>query len=53
VKSFESYVGYESDLEPEKGRQIIDVEPHAIVATTTKVYPDELDEPEEGEHLFH
>jgi hypothetical protein len=34
------------------GRQIIDVEPSGIVATT-KLQPGEPDEPKEGEHLFH
>jgi hypothetical protein len=52
VKSFESDVGSNSNLEPERGRQIIDVEPIFTVATT-KVHPDEPDEPEEGERLFH
>jgi hypothetical protein len=52
VKSFESYVGFDYESEPEKGRQIIDVEPSATVSTT-KIYLGELDEPKEGEHLFH
>jgi hypothetical protein len=52
VKSYESYVSFDSDLEPKKGRQIIDVEPSATVATT-KIQPGEPDEPEEGERLFH
>jgi hypothetical protein len=34
VISSESDAGYDSESEPEKGRQIIDVEPSAIVATT-------------------
>jgi hypothetical protein len=38
VKTFESYVGFDSKLEPERGRWIIDVE---------------LDKPEEGERLLH
>jgi hypothetical protein len=41
-----------SESEPERGRQIIDMEPSATVATT-KVQPGEPDEPEEGECLFH
>jgi hypothetical protein len=45
-------VGSESDLEPESGIWIIDVEPSAIIATT-KLYPSESDEPKEGERLFH
>jgi hypothetical protein len=52
VKASESYVGSDSESEPEKGRQIIDAEPSATIATT-KVHPGEPDEPEEGEHLFH
>jgi hypothetical protein len=52
VKYFESDVGSNSKLEPEMGIQIIDVKCSAIIATT-KVQPNEPDEPEEGEHLFH
>jgi hypothetical protein len=52
VKAFESDAGSESESEPEKGRQIIDVEPNATIYTT-KVHPSEPDEPEEGERLFH
>jgi hypothetical protein len=52
VKSYESDVGSNSELELEKGRQIIDAEPSATVATT-KIHPSEPDELEEGEHLFH
>jgi hypothetical protein len=52
VKASESYVGSESESEPERGRHIIDAEPNATVATT-KLHPDEPDEPEEGKRLFH
>jgi hypothetical protein len=52
VKASESEAGSDSESEPERGRQIIDVEPNATVATT-KVQPGEPDEPEEGECLFH
>jgi hypothetical protein len=52
VKASESDAGSDSDLEPERGRQIIDTKPSAIVATT-KLQPGEPDEPEEGECLFH
>jgi hypothetical protein len=52
VKAFESKVGSDSELEPEKGRWIIDAEPSATISTT-KIQLSELDEPEEGEHLFH
>jgi len=52
VKAFESYAGFDLELEPEKGRQIVDAERNATVATT-KIQPDEPDEPNEGERLFH
>jgi hypothetical protein len=52
VKESKSDAGFEYESEPERGRQIIDVEPSAIVATT-KLQPAEPDEPEQGEHLFH
>jgi hypothetical protein len=52
VKASESDAGSDSESEPERGRQIIDVEPSATVATT-KLQPGEPDEPEEGECLFH
>jgi hypothetical protein len=52
VKASESDVGSDSESEPEKGRQIIDAEPSATIATT-KIHPGEPDEPEEGERLFH
>ena len=52
VKASESDADYDSELELERGRWIIDVEPSATIATT-KLQPGELDEPEEGECLFH
>jgi hypothetical protein len=52
VKASESDVGYEFESEPERGIQIIDVEPSAIVATT-KLQLGEPDDPEEGQCLFH
>jgi hypothetical protein len=52
VKASESDVGSDSESELERGRQIIDVEPSATIATT-KLQPGEPDEPEEGECLFH
>jgi hypothetical protein len=52
VKAYESDADSNSEAETERGRQIIDAEPSATVATT-KIQPGELDEPEEGEHLFH
>jgi hypothetical protein len=44
VKASESDVGFESELEPERGRWIIDEEPSDIVATT-KLQHGEPDEP--------
>jgi hypothetical protein len=52
VKASESDVDSDSEPELERGRQIIDAEPSATVATT-KLQPGEPDEPEEGERLFH
>jgi hypothetical protein len=52
VKASESYAGSDSKKEIERGRQIIDVEPSAIIATT-KLHLGEPNEPEEGERLFH
>jgi hypothetical protein len=49
MKASESEVGSDSESDPDKGKQIIDTEPSAIVATT-KVQPSEQ---EEGECLFH
>ena len=42
----------ESDSENNGKGQIIDVDPTAIVSTTT-IQPAEPMDPEEGEHLFH
>jgi hypothetical protein len=52
VKASESDAGSDFDSELERGRQIIDAEPSATIATT-KVQLGEPDKPEEGEHLFH
>jgi hypothetical protein len=52
LKASESKVDSDSESNLEGGKQIIDVEPSAIVATT-KVRPSEPKEPEEGECLFH
>jgi hypothetical protein len=52
LKASKSVVGSHSESEPEKERQIIDMEPSATIATT-KIQSDEPDEPEEGERLFH
>ena len=42
----------ESDPKNIENRQIIDVEPTSIVVTIT-IQPEELEDHEEGEHLFH
>jgi hypothetical protein len=52
VKAYESYVGFDFESDPERGRRIIDAEPSATIATT-KLQHGEPDEPKEGEHLFH
>jgi hypothetical protein len=52
LKASESEVDSNFESNPEGGKQIIDVEPSCIVATT-KVQPRELEEQEEGKHLFH
>ena len=41
----------ELDKGNDKGKQIIDVDPSAIVATT-KIQREGPEDPEEGEHLF-
>jgi hypothetical protein len=52
TKSLGLDVDSDSDLEPENGRWIINVEPSVTVATT-KVHPKELEETEEWKPLFH
>jgi hypothetical protein len=52
VKASKSDADSDSESEPEKGRQIIDAEPNATIATT-KLQHGEPDEPEEGQRLFH
>jgi hypothetical protein len=42
----------DSDSELEKGKQFIDSKPSITIATT-KFQSEELEEPEEGEHIFH
>jgi hypothetical protein len=51
VKYSESDASSDFESKIERGRQIIDAEPSAIVATT-KLQTDEPDEPKEGECLF-
>jgi hypothetical protein len=48
----ESEADFDSESNTEGGKHIINVEPNSIVSTA-KVQPSELEEPEEGEHLFH
>jgi hypothetical protein len=52
VKASKLDVSSNSKSEPKRGRQIIDVKPRDTIATT-KLHLGELDEPYEGEHLFH
>jgi hypothetical protein len=52
VKASKSNAGSDSKPELERGRQIIDTEPNATIATT-KIHPGEPGDPEEGAHLFH
>jgi hypothetical protein len=52
IKEKEPNPDSEPDLENIDRRQIIDVDPTAIVATTT-IQPEEPIDPEEGENLFH
>jgi len=52
MKASESDLGSKFDSETDKGKQIIDAEP-SITITTTKIQPDDQEEPEEGEYLFH
>jgi hypothetical protein len=56
MRASESYACSDTELEPEKGndrgKQIINVEPNATVATT-KIQKEEPEDPEEEEHLFH
>jgi hypothetical protein len=52
IKDKESNPDSEFDSGNTGKRQIIDVDPTAIVTTTT-IQPEEPTDPEEGEHLFH
>eukprot|EP00253_Pinus_taeda_P023032 PITA_23032 len=56
LKASESDACYDSESEPDKGndkgKQIIDANPNAII-TTTKIQKEEPKHPEEEEHLFH
>ena len=56
LKALESNACSDSESElnmtNEKGKHLIDVEPNATIATT-KIQKEELEDPEEEEHLFH
>lgn len=56
LKASKSYTCSHPELEPikgnGKGKQIIDAEPSVTVATA-KIQKNELEDPEEGECLFH
>ena len=56
LKAPESDACFDPEPEPDKGddkgKQIIDAYPSAIVATTN-LQREDLEDPEEGEHLFH
>jgi hypothetical protein len=52
VKEYKLDAGFDSKSEPKKEIYIIDAEPSATIATTN-IQPGEIDDPEEGEHLFH
>ena len=52
MKSSELDLDSKSDLEMNKVKKIIDVEPSAIVPTT-QIQPEDLEDLEEGEGLFH
>ena len=52
LKASELNLESDSDSKMEKGKHIIDAKPSAIVSTT-KIQPKDLEEPKEGEHIFH
>jgi hypothetical protein len=52
LKEKESEPYSDFDSEKNKGKRIIDAEPTTTIMTTT-IQPEELEELEEGEHLFH
>jgi hypothetical protein len=52
LKASDSEVNYDSESNPEGGKNIIYFETSAIIATT-KIHPRIPKEPEEGECLFH
>ena len=52
MKSLELDLDSDSEIDPDKGKWIIDVELNAIVATA-QIQLVEPEDPKEGEHLFH
>jgi len=52
VKAYELDVSFNYESKPEKGSHIIDAEPSATISTT-KIQPNEPDELEEGERIYH
>ena len=52
MKSSKLDLNSKFDLEMDKGKKIIDIEPSATIATT-HIQPEDPEEMEEGEHLFH
>jgi hypothetical protein len=52
LKASELEANFDSESNPKGGKKIINVEPISTIITT-KFYPSEPEEPEEGEHLFH
>jgi hypothetical protein len=56
LKAFESDAGSDSESDPDKGndrgKQIIDAEPNATIATM-KIQKKEPEDPKEAECLFH
>ena len=52
MKSLELDPDFDSDSEMDKGKQIVDAKPSATIATT-HIQPEDLEEPEKGECLFH
>jgi hypothetical protein len=51
-KDCKSETDFDSESNPEGGKQIIDVEPSSNVAITRE-RPSELEKTKEGEQLFH
>ena len=52
MKAWELDLDSDSDSEMEQGKQIIDTKPSTTVAMN-KIQPQDVEESEEGEHLFH